>query len=295
VSPLWPALLATICAAIALRGFILVRDRGPVEERLVLTKEEETGRRSGPLTRLVDTLAGRLGPPLWRAASAKIRGRLARMLDRAGRPAGLTVEGLLGRCGAFALLGALGAGLLTLTGAGIAGLLLILLSVLGPMILLSRAGRMRQERLARDLPDFLDVLSVTVRAGLTYRSALGRVADALGGPMGEEATTTLRQMDLGATRRTAFISLRERNDCDALSSFVTAQLQAEELGVPLADTLNDITIDVRRSAHQNARRRAQRAAPRVSLIVTTLIVPASILLMVVTLFVGSNVDLGFLL
>ena len=76
---------------------------------------------------------------------------------------------------------------------------------------------------------------------------------------------------------------------------IAAQLQAEELGVPLSEALNDIAEDMRRAAHQDARRRAARAAPRVSLIVTTLIVPGAMILILVALFLGSGVrDSGLL-
>ena len=94
--------------------------------------------------------------------------------------------------------------------------------------------------------------------------ALQRVAEALGGPVGEEMLTALRQMELGATRREAFLALRARNDSESLSTFVGAQLQAEELGVPLSEALNDIAQDMRRAAAQDARRRAARAAPRIA-------------------------------
>ena len=156
-----------------------------------------------------------------------------------------------------------------------------LLGWFGPDVWLARQGRVRQERIERDLPDFLDILAVTVRAGLGYRAALGARREALGGPIGEEMLTALRQMELGASRRQAFLALRERNASESLGSFVAAQLQAEELGVPLSEALNDIAEDMRRAAHQAARRRAARAAPRVSLIVTTLIVPGSMILILV--------------
>jgi tight adherence protein C len=94
----------------------------------------------------------------------------------------------------------------------------------------------------------------------------------------------LRQIDLGADRREAFLALRERNESDALKSFVAAQLQAEELGVPLSEALNDIAADMRRMASQNARRQAQRASPRVSLLVTTLIVPGSMILILLSIY-----------
>ncbi len=101
--------------------------------------------------------------------------------------------------------------------------------------------------------------------------------------------TVLRQMELGQERREAFLALRERNRSESLKSFVAAQLQAEELGVPLAEALNDIATDMRRTAYQAARRRAARAAPRVSLIVTTLIVPGAMLLILMAILIGSGV------
>ena len=155
---------------------------------------------------------------------------------------------------------------------------MVLLTVIGwfgPDVYLSRAARLRQEAIERMLPDFLDILAVSVRAGLGYRYALRRVAEALEGPASEEMLTVLRQMELGQERRDAFLALRERNRSESLKSFVAAQLHAEELGVPLAEALNDIATDMRRLAYQNARRQAQRAGPRVSLLVTTLIVPGS--------------------
>ncbi len=98
-----------------------------------------------------------------------------------------------------------------------------------------------------------------MRAGLGYRYALRRVAESLGGPVGEEMLTVLRQIDLGQDRRDAFLALRERNESDSLKSFVAAQLQAEELGVPLSEALNDIAIDMRRMANQKPA--ATRSAP----------------------------------
>jgi tight adherence protein C len=107
--------------------------------------------------------------------------------------------------------------------------------------------------------------------------------------------TALRQMELGASRRQAFLALRERSTSESLASFIAAQLQAEELGVPLSEALNDIADDMRRTAHQNARRRASRAAPRVSLIVTTLIVPGAMILILVSLLISSDLpDTGLL-
>ncbi len=281
--------LAALFCAIGLAAIPMLRDQGPVERlggRVAGTREER-----GWLTaRLANWLALRLGPRLAPTLRAGRRGALERRLDYAGRPGGLSVQRFLGLKGAIALMAGLGiGGLLFLLGS--TPVFIVILGAAGwfaPDVWLSRTGRLRQEAIERGLPDFLDILAVSVRAGLGYRYALRRVAESLSGPVSDEMLIVLRQMELGQNRREAFLALRERNKSDSLKSFVAAQLQAEELGVPLAEALNDIATDMRRVAHQSARRRAQRAAPRVSLIATTLIVPGAMILIVLSVYFASG-------
>ena len=294
MTPALAGALVALCLCVGLLGVPLVLDRGPLD-RLAGRTGAASPRRRPLVVRIVEGLAARLGPRVAPSIRQSQRNAISRRLDLAGRPADLTVQRLIGiKAALLALIGGFVA-LLVLTGSS--PLLLIpaiLLGWFGPDIWLARQGRVRQERIERDLPDFLDILAVTVRAGLGYRAALGRVAQSLGGPIGQEMLTALRQMDLGATRRQAFLALRERNASESLGSFVAAQLQAEELGVPLSEALNDIAEDMRRAAHQSARRRAARAAPRVALIVTTLMVPGSMILIIVSILLGSGVGRGIL-
>jgi tight adherence protein C len=295
VTPALAGGLAALCVCIGLLGVPMLLDQGPLE-RLAGRAGAGTARRRSLVARVGEALAGRLGPRVAPSIRQHQRDAIAHRLDLAGRPGGLSVQRFIGLKAALLVLLA---GLIALLVLGGSSPLLILpaaaMGWFAPDIWLSRQGRLRQERIERDLPDFLDILAVTVRAGLGYRAALGRVAQALGGPIGAEMLTALRQMDLGATRRQAFIGLRERNDSESLGSFVGAQLQAEELGVPLSEALNDIAEDMRRASHQAARRRAARAAPRVSVIVTTLIVPGSMILIIVSILLGSGVsDSGLL-
>jgi tight adherence protein C len=289
--PLIFAAATVVFLALALLAIPMLRDAGPVE-RLGgrIGGVSERAERTSLTARLVEGLAARLGPRLIASVRSPRRAALEHKLDLAGRPAGMTAQQFLGRKAALALLLGLGlGGLMLLSGAG--PLFLILFGALGwfgPDVYLSRAGRLRQEAIERALPDFLDILAVSVRAGLGYRYALRRVAESLGGPVGEEMLTVLRQIELGQERRDAFLALRERNDSDSLKSFVAAQLQAEELGVPLSEALNDIAADMRRIANQNARRQAQRASPRVSLLVTTLIVPGSIVLILLSIYFSMS-------
>ena len=285
-----PALLAVLGLGLAIRGLVLLRSPGLAEDRLRREAALPVDTRRAPLAdRIVERLSRRVGPRASRALDPSRRAWIARRLDLAGRPGGMTVDRYVGQLAAY---GVLGLGLLlglSLMGAGAVGVPVAAIALVGPHILLSRQGRLRQERIQRDLPDFLDVLSVTVRAGLTYRAALLRVSQSLGGPVAEELRTTMRQIDVGASFREAFVALRDRNDSESLSTFVGEQLQADELGTPLADTLADLAEEIRRAARQEARRRAQQAAPRVSLIVTTVIVPASILLILAALFFSADV------
>lgn len=290
MTPLLAGALVALFVGVGLLGVPMLLDRGPLE-RLAGRAGGTSERRSSLTARVVGGLAGHLGPRVAPSIRGRQRERISHRLDLAGRPGGMTVQRFIGLKAALAAL--LGGLLLLLVIAGSAPLLLPLALVIGwfgPDVWLAREARLRQERIEHDLPDFLDILAVTVRAGLGYRAALARVAEALGGPISEEMLTALRQMELGASRRQAFLALRERSSSESLATFIAAQLQAEELGVPLSQALNDIAEDMRRAAHQDARRRAARAAPRVSVIVTTLIVPGAMILILVSILLGSDVS-----
>lgn len=290
MTPLMAGAMAMACVAVGMLGVPLLLDRGPIE-RLQTRAGGDAAPRRWFGARLVAWLMVRLGPLLAPRLRVSRREAIGRRLDLAGRPWGLTVQRYIGLKASLLVLG-VGLGLLYLLIGG-TPLMLVLFAGLGwfgPDVLVSREGRLRQERIERDLPDFMDILAVTVRAGLGYRLALTRVSEALGGPVGEEMLVALRQMSLGASRRSAFEALRDRNASEQLSSFVAAQLQAEELGVPLSEALNDIAQDMRRSAHQAARRRAARAAPRVSLVITSLIVPGTMILIFVAMLLGSGIQ-----
>jgi tight adherence protein C len=290
INPPLAGLAAACCCGVALRGYALMRAPSPVERRELTGELEDRTDRRGPARQLVDVLGARLGPRFLARLSVGRREALTRRLNLAGRSGAGSLERYAEVKAALLVLGALLAAVFALLGSWPGAVLWLVFSWLGPDVWLARTGRHRQERVERDIPDFIDVLAITVRAGTGYRAALHRVSLALRGPVAEEVLATLRQMDLGATRREAFQSLRERNDSRTLDNFVAAQLQAEELGVPLADALANIASDTRRLASQNARRRAQRAAPRITLIVISMLLPATIMLIVVGVFIGSGVN-----
>jgi tight adherence protein C len=292
MNPLVAAMAVTGCYVLALLGLRLARDPGPIARFQVATGEPESEAREGLIPRMVGALSESLVPSLMRLMGRRRLDAVRRRLDQAGRPGGLTVPGYVGRKALFGLLFG-GVGVLFLLDGQL--LVFVLLTLSGWLLMdvwLAGVARRRRASIDRDLPDFLDIVSVTVRAGSGLRPALARVSEAMAGPLGEEVATALRQMDFGASRREAFEDLRRRNSSESLSQFVTALLQAEELGVPLSDAIADLATDMRRVFQQQARRRAARADPRVNLIVTTLIVPGALILIVAALLVSTDVDIS---
>jgi tight adherence protein C len=295
INPALTGFAAVCCGAVAVRGIVMMRTPSAIERRELVADIPEPERRRGPVRQLIDLLGARFGSRLLMAMSERRRQAISRRLDLAGRPGGMNLESYVDLKAALLALGVALALLLALAGSLPAALLWLAAAWLGPEMWLSRSGRMRQHRLERDVPDFIDILAITVRAGTGYRGALHRVATSLSGPASEEILATLRQMDLGATRREAFQQLRERNNSKTLDNFVAAQLQAEELGTPLADALASIAADTRRMAAQDARRRAQRAAPRITLTAIALLLPATMILIGVGMYLGSGIHIGNLL
>ena len=284
-------LVAVAAYACALLGISLIRSRGP-EARFEMTDAATVAAPRVSLPRRAFDTLGRWGAPLamltLRSEGARRKAR--RRIDSAGRPGGLiTVEDYARRKGGFMLGGGAVALYLLVTGSLLGALAAFAFGYLAVDVVLDGRGRRRQGQIDRDLPDFLDVLSVCISAGIAFRPAMGRVAEAIGGPVADEVQTALRQIALGAPRREAFQALRERNTSEALGTFVSAFLQAEELGVPLADALVDLATDMRREAAQRARRRAQNAVPRVSLVVIVTILPAAVLLILGSLLINLDI------
>ncbi|GAA3754728.1 tight adherence protein C [Spinactinospora alkalitolerans] len=246
-------------------------------------------------TFILHQITERLGRPFLRpvleAVGEERRAGIQVRIDAAGRPEDLTVERYVSRkIGEVLLYGTL-AVLLFMNGSTMFALIILAFTALTDYALYSEA-RKRQDQIQRQLPDFLDVLAVTVGAGLSFRQALARVSDSMPGVLASEFQTTLQQMDLGTSRRDAFTALRARNSNESLGRFVSALQQAEELGAPLAQTLMTISHDMRREDAQYLRRKAQKLNPQVTGITAVTMLPGLLLLIGGGLFLGSNIDFG---
>ncbi|WP_416977128.1 DUF5936 domain-containing protein [Streptomyces sp. T028] len=246
--------------------------------------------RTGAVGSLVDRMGMRYAPSVLRLMGPKQVARYRRRIDLAGNPGGLTIDRYAARRAVYGAIGAVGALAALLQGSFFVALLMLAFAAFWSEVGIWSAIRVRKDAIERTLPDFLDVLAVVVSAGLGFRQALDRVASKYEGPWADEIRITLRQMDLGMSRREAFEELRRRNDSEQVAMFVTALQQGEELGAPIVDTLVAIAKDMRRTDAQNARRKAARAVPKATLMITTFMVPATMLLLGAGMLLGSGTD-----
>jgi tight adherence protein C len=124
-------------------------------------------------------------------------------------------------------------------------------------ILRSRSGK-RQMQIQRALPDALDLLSITVEAGLGFDAAVARVARQAGGPLGEELHRVLQEMQIGKTRADALRDLGDRTNVAELKGFVLAMIQADIFGISIAKVLQVQAREMRIKRRQRAEEQAQK-------------------------------------
>ncbi|MFD6435733.1 DUF5936 domain-containing protein [Streptomyces venezuelae] len=243
----------------------------------------------------VDRLGMRFAPLVLRLMGPKRVDAKRRRIDMAGNPGGLTIDRYAARRAVYGVFG-LVLGLVFLTnGSPLFGLLTLCFGAVAADALIWQAIRERREVIDRTLPDFLDVLAVVVSAGLGFRQALDRVAERYEGPWADELRITLRQMDMGVSRRQAFDDLRRRNASEQVAQFVSALQQGEELGSPIADTLIQLATDMRRTDAQNSRRRAAKTIPKATMVTLVFMLPATMILIAAGMFLGSGSDFGSIL
>ncbi|MBO0918329.1 MULTISPECIES: DUF5936 domain-containing protein [Streptomyces] len=287
------ALVVGLAVAGAFQGIRMYRADAKLPGDLAVALEVGSTRTSA-VGSGIDRMGMRWAPMVLRMMGPKAVNKKRRQIDMAGNPGGLTIDRYAARRAVYGVLGLAGAFSMIIRGQVVISLVMILFGLFWVEAGIWSAVRARKEHIERTLPDFLDVLAVVVSAGLGFRQALERVADKYEGPWADELRITLRQMDMGVSRRKAFEELRRRNDSEQVAMFVTALQQGEELGAPIVDTLIAIANDMRRTDAQAARRKAAKAVPKATFAVTSFLLPGTLILLTVGFVYGTNVDFGFL-
>lgn len=138
------------------------------------------------------------------------------------------------------------------------GLVLPPASFFGPDLLLGAQGKKRQRQIRVALPDTLDQVTVCVEAGLGFEAALARAGRSGEGPLAEEIVRTMQDIQLGVPRKDALRRLADRNGVEELRRFVSAVIQAEGYGVPIARVLRLQAAELREKRRQAAEEHAQK-------------------------------------
>ena len=150
-----------------------------------------------------------------------------------------------------------------------------------PEFVLARRAAARTTAVGAGVPDLLDLVAISVTAGLTPRLALDRAAQALHGPLAEELAAARREVDLGASWRAALRSVAVRLGVRDLRRLAVTLERSERLGTPVAARLRDLAREVRAERRAAQEERARRAPVAMLFPLVFLILPAFVLAAVV--------------
>jgi tight adherence protein C len=208
--------------------------------------------------------------------------RLARMLDRAGNPGSWTPERVMGAKGCGMILGVLLG--LTLGGLTVRGAFYAVLLGAGlfflPDLLVYNSGLRRQQDLRKGMSDALDMLTVCVEAGQGFDGALLQVARSVKGPIAGEFARVLSEIQIGKSRGEAFGSLGERTTAPEVKNFVSALIQADRLGLPIANVLREQSKEMRIVRRQQAEEKAQKVPVKIIFPMLLCIFPAMFIVII---------------
>jgi tight adherence protein C len=195
--------------------------------------------------------------------------RIRQRLEVAGNPPGWTVDRVTSmKFIGFAAALAISLIFTMLFGLGFAPTLglCVLASVVGymaPNLWLYQKGYDRTKLIQKAIPDALDLLTISVESGLGFDAALSHVARNTDGPLSEEFARVLQEMQIGLGRGAALRALGERTHVPELKGFVAAMVQADALGIPIAQVLRVQASEIRVKRRQRAEEQAQKVAVKI--------------------------------
>ncbi|MDK1290991.1 MAG: type II secretion system F family protein [Actinomycetota bacterium] len=136
------------------------------------------------------------------------------------------------------------------------GGLILFLGFFGPEASLNRSISDRRKEMERSLPDIIDLLVISVEAGLGFEAAMGRVVQNVPGELSKEFSRTLQETRVGVSRHDALRAMSERTDVDDVNSFILSLVQADQFGVSIARMLRVQADEMRVRRRQRIQERA---------------------------------------
>lgn len=195
--------------------------------------------------------------------------RIRHKLEVAGNPPGWTVDRVTSlKFIGFVVMLVLSLIIALLFGFGL-GLMLVfcigaaVVGYMGPNMYLYQKGYDRTNAMQRAMPDALDLLTISVESGLGFDAALAQVARNTDGPLADEFARVLQEMQIGMGRGAALRALGDRTHVDEVKGFVSAMVQADALGIPIAQVLRVQSREIRVKRRQRAEEKAQKVAVKI--------------------------------
>jgi tight adherence protein C len=252
--------------------------------------EAARGAAEKPGRQPLDRLASYLGDLAARRLSRFSESELRLKLLSAGMY-GTTPRKLLGYQVIIAIF--LAVGTLWLVGlAGGSGLLMILLAAgagavgwFAPTYYVNRKRRLRFEKMDRQMPDLIDLLVVTIEAGLGILASMRVAAESLNDPLGQELRLTLQEQRMGLSVNEALESLGRRADCPNMRIFVRSLTQGERLGVSIGTTMRNLALEMRKRRRAMVEEAAQKIPIKMLFPLAFLIFPAMFIVLLVPAFI----------
>jgi tight adherence protein C len=143
-----------------------------------------------------------------------------------------------------------------------------------PLVLVRRRARARLDEIDRRLPDLIDLMVVTVEAGVGFGGSLQIAAGRMDGPLAQELRLTLQEQRMGLELRESLQNMLERANVPAMRSFVRAVTQGEALGVSIATIMRNLAVEMRKRRRAQAEEQTQKAPVKMLFPLVFLIFPA---------------------
>lgn len=242
-----------------------------------------------------------LGTTLGGFLPSNSRARMQHTLELAGNPGGLTPEGVL----ALGIAGAIVTPLLAIAivlvlggGTSLIAVLLVIAAVfvgyLAPSMWIDELRRRRQNAIRLALPDMLDMLTISVQAGLGFDMALTKLIRNTRGPLAEEFARMLGEVQAGVSRRDGLRHLGERTDVSELDNFIMAMVQADVFGVSVSGILQSQALELRKKRRQRAEELGQKAPVKMVFPIILCMLPATMLVILGPAIISVGKAFGLL-
>jgi tight adherence protein C len=205
--------------------------------------------------------------------------RIRKKLDLAGNPPGWTVDRVVaGKVMGLVAGVVIGFAIALITGQAATLRILIvaggaLAGFFAPSMFLYQKAYDRSNRMSRELPDAIDLLTISVESGLGFDAAMQQVAKNTEGPLADEFSRMLREMQIGQGRSASLRAMGERTNVPEIRSFVSAMVQADAFGIPIAQVLRVQSSEIRVKRRQRAEEKAQQVPVKITIPLIFCILP----------------------